>query len=48
MATINLSEYIEKVRTHLPNLSSENNIWFIRANSGQYYQDFNINNSIAI
>lgn len=48
MGKISLSDYIERVKNHLPNISTENRIWLLRANGGEYYQDFYMNNFVAI
>ena len=43
-----LTHIFENAKNKLPNVDSDTNYWFIRANSGEYFNSFNIGNYIAI
>lgn len=43
-----LTHIFDIAKNKLPNVNSDTNYWFIRANSGDYFNSFNIGNYIAI
>lgn len=43
-----LAYLFEKAKGKIPTINSSTNYWFTRANSGQYFQSFNVGNYIAI
>jgi len=45
---IQFEEFIEKVKQEIPVLDSTIDYWLVRANSGKYYTDFNLNGYIGI
>lgn len=44
----NLEQFIEVAKDELPVLDSTIDYWLVRANSGEYYTDFNLNGYIGI
>ena len=43
-----LKEIIENIKKEIPVLDSSSDYWLVRANSGEYYTDFNLNGYIGI
>ncbi|HHQ3739202.1 TPA: hypothetical protein ACSPT7_001499 [Streptococcus pneumoniae] len=43
-----LKEIIENIKKEIPVLDSSTDYWLVRANSGEYYTDFNLNGYIGI
>ena len=43
-----LEQFIEVVKDEIPVLDSTIDYWLVRANSGEYYTDFNLNGYIGI
>ena len=41
-----LKEIIENIKKEIPVLDSSSDYWLVRANSGEYYTDFNLNGYI--
>ncbi len=46
--TVELKGIIENIRKEIPVLDSTIDYWLVRANSGEYYTDFNLNGYIGI
>lgn len=43
-----INDYLQDIKSTIPNVNSTSDYWLVRADSGRYYDDFRINNYVGI